>query len=161
MEFQSPTIGSSTEVDETSLSDRLEIMPSSATLDRTPSNQQLGQVSSIVPIVKTPLVGPAQAQPPLSLPTIPSLLVTVPLSQMPPVLLTLNLTPVNMPNRGTVPRVPAPIRTGPPPNLLPLPQTENALVPLLQLNVFPTSKIVTRLSQLKQKSLKGPTKRLT
>ena len=42
-------------------------------------------------------------------------------------------------NRDTVPRVPAPIRTGPPPNLLPLPQAGNAPVPLLQLNVFPDS----------------------
>ena len=113
-EFQSPTIGSRTEVDETPLSDRLEIISSSATLDRTPSNQQLGQVPSIVPIVKTPLVG----QPQISLPAIPSLLVTVPLSQMPPGLLSLNLTPVSMPNRGTVPRVPTPSRTGTPPSLL-------------------------------------------
>ena len=43
---------------------------------------------------------------------------------------------------------------------VPQTHTEGAPLPLLHLHVVPTSKIVNRLSQLKQKTLKGPSKRL-
>ena len=43
----------------------------------------------------------------------------------------------------------------------PISQTEGAPLPLLHLHIFSTSEIVDRLLQLKQKNLKGPTKRLT
>ena len=143
IEFQFTTIDLSIEAlnsekaEKTPSSDRLEIIPSSTPSEMTPSSQQLGRLPSIVSTVKMPLVGPAQAQPPqLSLPVLSSLLVTIPLSLMPPVPLSLNLTPVSMPNRGTVLRAPAPIGSGPPPNVLPIPQAGSALLPLLQLNVF-------------------------
>ena len=40
-------------------------------------------------------------------------------------------------------------------------KTEGTPLPLLKLHVSPTSKIVNRLSQLKKKKLRGPSKRLT
>ena len=44
---------------------------------------------------------------------------------------------------------------------VPQSRTEGVPLPLLKLHVSPTSKIVTRLSQLKRKNLRGPSKRLT
>ena len=40
-------------------------------------------------------------------------------------------------------------------------KTEGAQLPLLKLHIYPTLKIVNRLSQLKKKKLRGPSKRLT
>ena len=62
---------------------------------------------------------------------VPPLLVTLPTHQTPPTILSLNLTPVGTP------------------------------LPLLHLHLVPTSGIVDRLVQLKQRTLKGSTERLT
>ena len=40
-------------------------------------------------------------------------------------------------------------------------KTEGELLPLLKLHVSPTPKIVNRLSQLKKRKIRGPSKRLT
>ena len=149
MEFQSPTVGSSTEIAE-SKSESSTVRDST----KTPIDESLGKLPCIAPCVKLSQAGQSQ----INISAILSLLVTIPVS--PPALLSLNVMPVNLPNRGIVPRLPAPITVNHDANSIPI-QTGNAPIPLLQLNVFPTPKIVNKLFQLKQKKLKGPMKRLT
>ena len=73
MEFQSPTVGSSSEIGGGSSINKLETTPL-GDLSKIPNDQPVGKISSIVPVVKVPQVG----QPQIDIPAVPSLLVTVP-----------------------------------------------------------------------------------
>ena len=177
-ESQSPAVGSSTEVSNTTT---FGTAPSSQNFDQVDSLnlpnipeltqfqlESLAQSSLAHPMANPPkhcLSTSTQPGSKLSGVCVPPLLVTLPADQTPPAILSLNLTPVQKPEKCKDPSLvnssqEALVPSGASHVVLPVTETGITPLPLLHLHVLPTSEIVSRLTQLKQ-NLKGQVKRLT